>query len=377
MPRLVRFGVLLIILALIGATPAAAQNTSGAIAGTITDTQGGVLPGVTLTVTNAETGVARTSITEADGKYRFAGLQPGRYDLRAELQGFSTVDGKSIVLTVGLEYPKDIQMGVQTLQESVTVTGEAPVVETTKTEVGAVVTQEQIAVLPVQDRSVVNLTLLVPATGQDTARVKRPNASVGAAIGTASTNFLVDGVPNVTAKTAEPRSDIPQAGVREFAVHTSQQPAQYGWRPGGTVSIVTKSGTNTFTGEAFEFFRNQAMNRLDKFAQAGVDAGTSEKPKYSRNQWGGALGGPILRNKLHFFGTYERTDEHQYFTVNAPSQFYGWANGSFRGGFGQDLEMFRLDYQDAQSERDVPVSQRTHVVLLQWMRRRGVELRGR
>ena len=281
MPRTVRFGTLLVLLAFVFAGSAAAQNTSGAIAGTITDTQGGVLPGVTLTVTNSDTGVARSATTEADGRYRFAGLQPGRYELKAELQGFGTVDVKDIVLTIGLEYPKDIRMGVQTLQESVTVTGEAPVVETTRTEVGAVVTQEQISVLPVQDRSVVNLTLLVPATGQDTARVKRPNASVGAAIGTASTNFLVDGVPNVTAKTAEPRSDIPQAGVREFAVHTSQQPAQYGWRPGGTVSIVTKSGTNVFTGEAFEFFRNQAMNRLDKFAQAAVDAGTSSKPKYS------------------------------------------------------------------------------------------------
>lgn len=109
-----------------------------------------MLPGVTLTVTNAETGVARTAVTEADGRYRFAGLQPGRYDLKAELQGFGTVEVKSIVLTVGLEYPKDIQMGVQTLQESVTVTGETPVVETTRTEVGAVVTQEQISILPVQ-----------------------------------------------------------------------------------------------------------------------------------------------------------------------------------------------------------------------------------
>jgi len=345
MQRLVRFGALLIVLALIGVRPAAAQNTSGAIAGTITDTQGGVLPGVTLIVTNAETGVARSAVTEGNGKYRFAGLQPGRYDLKAELQGFSTVEVKNIVLTVGLEYPKDISMGVQTLQESVTVTGEAPVVETTKSEVGGVVTQDQIKILPVQDRSVVNLTLLMPGTGQDTARVKRPNASVGAAIGTASTNFLVDGVPNVTAKTAEPRSDIPQAGVREFAVHTSQQPAQYGWRPGGTVSIVTKSGTNTFTGEAFEFFRNQAMNRLDKFAQAAVDAGQGEKPKYSRNQWGGALGGPIVKNKLHFFGTYERTDEHAFGTVNAPPQFYGALNGTYLGGFAQNLEMFRVDYQ--------------------------------
>src|SRR5262245_825920 len=180
MQRIARFGTLLALLALIFAGTAAAQNTSGAISGTITDTQGGVLPGVSLTVTNAETGVARSAVTEGDGRYRFGGLQPGRYDLKAELQGFGTVDIKSIVLTVGAEYPRDIQMGVQTLQESVTVTGEAPVVETTKTEVGAVVTQEQIAVLPVADRSVVNLTLLVPATGQETARVKRANACVGA-----------------------------------------------------------------------------------------------------------------------------------------------------------------------------------------------------
>ena len=88
----------------------------------------------------------------------------------------------------------------------------------------------------------------------------------------------------------------------------------------------------------------QAMNRLDKFAQAAVDAG-GNKPKYSRNQWGGALGGPIVRNKLHFFGTYERTDEHAYFTVSALPQFYSAFNGVFRGGFGQNLEMFRLDYQ--------------------------------
>src|SRR5712691_3957207 len=124
MPRIARFGILVVILALVGAGTAAAQNTSGAIAGTITDTQGGVLPGVSITVTNSETGVARTSVTEGDGRYRFAGLQPGRYDLRAELQGFSTVEVKNIVLTIGLEYPKDISMGVQTLQESVTVTGE-------------------------------------------------------------------------------------------------------------------------------------------------------------------------------------------------------------------------------------------------------------
>jgi hypothetical protein len=344
-PRIGLLVALVVVLALGRVVPVAAQATTGAISGTITDTQGGVLPGVTLTVTNADNGNVRTVVTEADGKYRTAGLPPGRYDIRAELQGFSTVDVKGVVLTIGLEYPKDISMGVQTLQESVTVTGEAPVVETTKTEVGGVVTQEQISILPVQDRSVVNLALLMPGTGQDTARVKRPNASIGAAIGTASTNHLVDGVPNVTAKTAEPRSDIPQAAVREFAVHTTQQPAQYGWRPGGTMSVVTKSGTNSFTGEAFEFFRNQKMNRLDRFAQAAVDAGQGEKPKYSRDQFGGAIGGPIIKNRLHFFGTFEHTEERAFFTVNAPAQYYASFNGSYRGGFTQNLSFVRTDFQ--------------------------------
>ncbi len=344
-PRIALFVAMMVVFALARVAPLSAQATSGAITGTISDTQGGVLPGVTLTVTNSDNGTSRTTVTEGDGRYRFAGLQPGRYDIRAELQGFATVDVKNIVLTIGGEYPKDISMGVQTLQESVTVTGEAPVVETTKTEVGGVVTQEQISILPVQDRSVVNLALLMPATGQDTARVKRPNASIGAAIGTASTNHLVDGVPNVTAKTAEPRSDIPQAAVREFAVHTTQQPAQYGWRPGGTMSVVTKSGTNAFTGEGFEFFRNQKMNRLDKFAQAAVNAGQGEKPKYSRDQFGGALGGPIIKNRLHFFGTFEHTEERAFFTVAAPAQFYSTFNGSYRGGFSQNLEFIRGDFQ--------------------------------
>src|SRR5438477_11630021 len=113
MQRIARFGTLLLVLALVSAGPAAAQNTSGAIAGTITDTQGGVLPGVSITVTNSETGVARTSVTEADGRYRFAGLQPRRSHLRAKLQGFSTVEVKNIGLTIGLEYPKDISMCVQ------------------------------------------------------------------------------------------------------------------------------------------------------------------------------------------------------------------------------------------------------------------------
>src|SRR5205085_3184640 len=109
-------------------------------------------PGVTITVRNVESGVTRTIVTEADGRYRLGGIPPGRYNLIAELQGFATVDVKEVTLTLGLEYPRDFTMGVQGVQESITVTGEAPVIETTKTEVAAVVTQDQIETLPTGDR---------------------------------------------------------------------------------------------------------------------------------------------------------------------------------------------------------------------------------
>src|SRR6266850_4908305 len=132
--------------------PASAQVSNAVVTGIVADAQGGILPGVTITVTNAESGVVRTIVTEENGRYRLGGIPPGRYNLKAELPGFATQDVKDITLTIGLEYPKDFTMGIQGLQESITITGETPVVETTKTEVAAVVTQQQIETLPFQDR---------------------------------------------------------------------------------------------------------------------------------------------------------------------------------------------------------------------------------
>src|SRR5262245_11653441 len=135
--RVIQFTAL--ILAMLGlAVPARAQVANAVITGIVTDAQGGVLPGVTITVRDADSGVTRTIITETDGRYRLGGLPPGRYNLSAELQGFATIDVRDITLTLGLEFPRDFTMGVQGLQESITVTGESPVVETTKTEVAAV-----------------------------------------------------------------------------------------------------------------------------------------------------------------------------------------------------------------------------------------------
>ena len=201
--RVCQLAVLLLALDLGLSASARAQAENGVITGTITDTQGGVLPGATLTVRNAESGVTRTALSEANGRYRVAALPPGRYNLTVELQGFATVEVKDITITIGLEYPRDISMGLSNVQESVTVTGQAPVVETRKTEVGAVITQEQIAALPFQDRGTLGLALLMPGTGIDTTRAKRNAVNLGAGISTSSTSYLVDGLSNAVAKSGE------------------------------------------------------------------------------------------------------------------------------------------------------------------------------
>ncbi len=142
------------------ALPASAQVSNAVVTGIVADAQGGILPGVTITVTNAESGVVRTIVTEENGRYRLGGIPPGRYNLRAELPGFATQEVKDITLTIGLEYAKDFTMDIQGVQESITITGESPIVETTRTEVAGVVTQQQIETLPIQDRGTLSLTLL-------------------------------------------------------------------------------------------------------------------------------------------------------------------------------------------------------------------------
>src|SRR5512132_827584 len=143
MLRRASIAALLLALASWMATPATAQTTNGVIAGIVSDAQGGVLPGVTVTARNVDTGATRNITTEADGRFRLAGLVPGRYELKAELQGFGTVTVPDVTVAVGSETTGKVTMQVQGLQESVTVTGEAPVIEVTKTDVSGIVTQDQ------------------------------------------------------------------------------------------------------------------------------------------------------------------------------------------------------------------------------------------
>src|SRR5438093_4728867 len=228
MLRRVSIAALLLALACM-ATPPMAQTTNGVIAGIVSDAQGGVLPGVTVTARNVDTGATRTIVTEGDGRFRLAGLVPGNYELKAELQGFGVVTVPAVNVVVGSETTRNLTMQVQGLNESVTVTGEAPIVEVSKTEVSGVVTQQQMQMLPLATRQPMDLALLMPGTSQDAVRARKANSNIGAGAFTNGSALLVDGVWNKEGNTGEPRQDFPQSAIQEFKVMLSQSPAEYGW----------------------------------------------------------------------------------------------------------------------------------------------------
>jgi hypothetical protein len=190
------------------------------------------------------------------------------------------------------------------------------------------VTTQQIESLPIATREPVALALLMPGTSQDATRVRKFNANVGAGAMTNAGSFLIDGVWNKEPCTGEPRQDFPQAAIREFKVNVSQSPAEYGWTSSGAVTMETKSGTNFFSGEAFEYFRSKALNTMNEFEQLNHDTNGAPKPDYRRDQFGASFDGPILRDRFHFFVAAERMKQNRFITVNTGHpELYGSLEG--------------------------------------------------
>lgn len=322
---------------------AAAQGPTGRIEGFVRDPQGAVLPGVSMTLRNQDTGVTRTIVTEPDGRFAFPALAPGRYSVQAQLSGFAPEEVKDIVITIGFERRLDIQLSMQALQEAVTVRGDAPVVDTTKAEVSSVVTREQIETLPINSRQYLSLALLAPGTTVDATRSFFATVNAGGSMTFNGTGNIVDGMINNWAEDGEPRQDLPEDAVEEFRVTNASYKAEFGLATGGVVQVVTKSGTNRLRGTAFEYFRDKALNAKGVFE--------AEKPEYRRHQFGASAGGPVALNRVHFFGAVERTDTEEFYTVSTGlPQFYGGLEGTFPLPSYRNLYSARVDWQISNSQ---------------------------
>jgi hypothetical protein len=266
----------------------------------------------TVSVTNLETGTTRTVATDGEGYYQVLSLPVGRYEVKAEKEGFSGALQSGIDLVVGQNAVVNLGLNVGTLNQQVNVTAEAPLVNTTTNSVSGLVGEEQIKDLPLNGRSFDQLITLNPAATNYTSQKPYGFAGVGNQFIIAGRRqfeniFLLNGVEYTGASiiNVSPGGVSTELlgidGIREFNVLSSYYSAEYGKRSGGQVSIVTQSGTNALHGSAFEFLRNSALDARNYF-----DHPTGRRiPPFTRNQFGGALGGPIKKNKSFVFGNYE------------------------------------------------------------------------
>jgi hypothetical protein len=289
--------------------PVLAQAT-GAITGLATDESGAVVPGVTIEVTNQETGQVRAAVTAADGFYTVPLLHPGRYEVKATLSGFRTTIRQGIAVVVNETARADVSMQVGQLEDRVTVTAQTPLVETTNATLGVVIDRQKVVDLPLNGRNFTQLGTLIPG-------VVAPPAALGGQDGNAtpggfgnvtggftvngqrnqSNNFLLDGASNNDSFNTGFVLRPPPDAIQEFKILTHSYDAEYGRNAGSVVNVVTKSGTNDWHGSVWEFNRDDSLQAKNYFA--------TTKPALKQNQYGGAAGGPIVRNRAFVFGYFE------------------------------------------------------------------------
>ncbi len=302
----------LVALLLVGAPNALAQLTTATISGTVTDGSGGVLPGVAVTVKHVETGVSRAVVSDAGGRYEAPSLPLGPYEVRAELSGFKPLVRTGISLTVGRHAVVDMTLEVGGMQEAVTVVGEAALLETRTATVSDLIDSKRVEELPLNGRDLTQLTYLqpgiikIPRTGGGVFSGMGDVISVAGSRGNQNL-YLLDGVAS-SDLSGNPQSAmgsyVGAETVQEFQIVTNNYSAEYRSQPGGIISAVTKSGTNSLRGSAFWTHRNDSLDSANYF-----DTAFSVKPDFSRHQAGGSIGGPVLRDKTFFFASYEGLDE--------------------------------------------------------------------
>jgi len=297
----------------------AQSGTTGALSGTVTDPSGAVIAGATVTATNIGTGQARTATTDANGSFKFSLLPPGNYSVKFSATGFKTSDVASITVnateTAVLNQP--LAVGAQT--ESITVESTAERLQTQNATMGTLVGAKTVTDLPLSSRNytqIIDLSPGVVANVASAAAVGNGTQDINVnGSGSDQNNYMMDGasVTNYGSGGGAQSGNFPGIGIpnpdsiQEFKIQTSQYDAEYGRNPGASVNVVTRGGTNNFHGAAWEFFRNSALDAND-FFNKNTQLGLSEanKPEVlNENMFGGTIGGPIKKDKLFFFGSYQ------------------------------------------------------------------------
>jgi outer membrane receptor protein involved in Fe transport len=309
----------------LSASPAAARQTTGNISGRIVDAQGAAVPGVTVSGKNTQTGFARTDVTDGEGVYRLTALPVGTYDLSTELQGFNKIENKGIVLSVGQTLDVGFTLKLASVSETVTVTGASPLIETGSSSVGGVVDIGRIENLPLNGRQFANaaITIAGVALGYHSDPTKSTQYSPQIAGGNGrNVNYQIDGGDNNDDTVGGLLQLFPLEAIEQFNFITQRYKAEYGRSNGGVMNIITKSGTNDMKGSWFSLARDKSMNAVTQTQTLAATAGTDPvKPDYRRYQYGGSVGGPILKDKIHYFGAFERTQQDTFQTVNTRGLF--------------------------------------------------------
>ena len=287
---------------------ALAQGTTADIVGRITDASGAVLPGATVTVSNGATGDTRTAVSGETGDYAFTLLPIGTYTVRIELQGFQVVTSR-VTLASGDRSRVDAKMALGSVAENVTVTAEAPLLQTDSSSVSSLFNEKAVQDLPVAGRNITRLVQMVPGANEGAVSSlangtrpddRRQTSSVSInGTGDTQNNQLVDGLDNneraIGTVGIKPSIDA----IAEVKVQTNLYSADVGRTLGGVVNILTKSGTNTFHGTAYEFVRNDRFDARDFFAR--------QDPILDQHQFGGSFGGPLRNDRTFFFLDYAQT----------------------------------------------------------------------
>jgi hypothetical protein len=302
-------------LVLVISLPLHAQVAGGTLSGSITDPSGAVVPNAEVVIKNSATGVSRNVTTNADGFYSAANLVPGNYEVSVSASGFNTEIKKGIVINVGAQPLFNLVLQIGAVANRVEVTTEAPTVQLTSSDISATVNATTVRELPLNGRSWTDLAALQP--GVDTIHTQ-PDFSTGADRGNRGfgqqltisgarpqqNNYRLDGISLNDYANGAPGSvlggNLGVDAIQEFSVLTSNYSAEYGKTSGGVVNAVTRSGTNAFHGSAYEFLRNSALDARNFFEDP-----TLPKAAFKRNQFGGAIGGPIIKDRTFFFADYE------------------------------------------------------------------------